>query len=1048
MPRAGARYCDACGSPTATADDSAEHKLVTVLFADVVRSMDLAAVLGSEQLREVMSELFNICGAVIQRYGGTVNQFTGDGIMALFGAPIALEDHAVRACVAALQIQREASGLAADLHRRGAPPFRLRVGLNSGDVVVGHLGSAAPYTAIGVHVGMAQRMESVAPPGGVMLSDTTARLVEDVAVLDDAEMVRIKGGADPVPAHRLRAMAPLRTPIGRRDSTLVGREREMTHMAQLLDEAIRGHGRIVGITGPAGIGKSRICRDMMHVAQRSGIEMFSTFCESHANEVPFHAVARLLRDVLQIEHHDPANARSALRAQLASADPEDLVLLDDLLGIRDSHVASPVVPADARRRRLATLLDGALRARRPTAVYVVEDAHWIDEASESVLADLLITPALRRSLVIITCRPEYGGALVRFPGQQRISLSALDDSAAQKLTAELIGSDPSIGDVAAHIVERSAGNPFYIQEIVREFAERGVIVGGRGAYRQRRELTDVRVPATLQATIGARIDRLSGPAKRTVNAAAVIGSRFDTELIAVVSNEVEASWGPALAELVHAELIDQVMFSPRVEYEFRHPLVRTVAYQSQLRSARAERHRRLAEAIERRTTSSPDENAALIATHLEAAGDLRDAFGWHMRAGTWFTNRDINAARSSWQRACQLADRLPADDPDQDSMRIAPRAMLCGSAWRAEAGVADRDFADLRELCTNTDDQKPLVMGMAGLLSGLAVQGRIRDALALSAEYLDLLESLSAPDLSVGLLYPVIHAEYEAGQMAQVLERAQRVIDLAEGDATKGNFLTGSPLSFATAMLASAHCALGDPNWRTEFDEAMALSRVDPTTYVSVVMFKYVLGILSGALQPDATALDDTEKALHTAHRCSEDFAVHAAQLARGVVLVTTEAADRDSGFELLASVRAAALEKGFIHTAAPIVDVLVAAERARTGDLDGAVTAARGGVAELLASGAELHLGAATTVFVESLLARARSTDMDEARAAIDRLTTICADSGLAIHRIPLLRMNAALALAGRDEPRHRVLIEQYQAAARSAGFDGHLAPPHFLAT
>ena len=203
-PRAGARFCDACGSPIVVVDPPAEHKQVTVLFADVVRSMDLAAVLDSERLREVMGDLFNLCGAVIQRYGGTVDKFTGDGIMALFGAPIALEDHAVRACVAALEIQREASRLADDVQRRDGVVLTLRVGLNSGDVVVGQIGSSpASYTAIGVHVGMAQRMESVAPPGGVMLSEAMSRLVEHVAVLDHPAMVTIKGANEPMPARRL-----------------------------------------------------------------------------------------------------------------------------------------------------------------------------------------------------------------------------------------------------------------------------------------------------------------------------------------------------------------------------------------------------------------------------------------------------------------------------------------------------------------------------------------------------------------------------------------------------------------------------------------------------------------------------------------------------------------------------------------------------------------------------------------------------------------------------------------------------------------------------
>ena len=231
-PRAGARFCDACGSPITPTGAPSEHKQVTVLFADVVRSMDLADRLDSERLREVMSELFNRCGAIVQRYGGTVDKFTGDGIMAIFGAPIALEDHAARACLTALEIQREVRRLASDVHRRDGVDYALRVGLNSGAVVTGQIGvDPTSYTAVGAQVGMAQRMESVAPAGGVMVSESTARLVEHTAVLGDPQMVDIKGSESPVPARLLRAMGPRRWPELRHESALIGRDHELDSIA-------------------------------------------------------------------------------------------------------------------------------------------------------------------------------------------------------------------------------------------------------------------------------------------------------------------------------------------------------------------------------------------------------------------------------------------------------------------------------------------------------------------------------------------------------------------------------------------------------------------------------------------------------------------------------------------------------------------------------------------------------------------------------------------------------------------------------------------------
>src|SRR5258708_824807 len=227
-----AKFCSECGAAVSAGTQPAEYKQVTVLFADVVHSMDIAAAVGAERLREIMADLADRCAAVVQHYGGTVDKFTGDGIMAVFGAPVALEDHAVRACLAALGIQDETARLAAEVKGRDGIDLRLRVGLNSGEVIAGEIGSGAlGYTAIGDQVGMAQRMESVAPPGAVVLSASTARLCEDVALLAAPEMVRIKGANDPVAACRLIATTPQHQHVRRNDPTLVGRTWELNTIA-------------------------------------------------------------------------------------------------------------------------------------------------------------------------------------------------------------------------------------------------------------------------------------------------------------------------------------------------------------------------------------------------------------------------------------------------------------------------------------------------------------------------------------------------------------------------------------------------------------------------------------------------------------------------------------------------------------------------------------------------------------------------------------------------------------------------------------------------
>ena len=692
---------------------------MTVLFADVVRSMDIAAAVGPERLREIMGELVRDASAVVQRFGGTVDKFTGDGIMAVFGAPVALEDHAFRACLAALGIQDAVERVADEVARQDGVSLLLRVGLNSGQVIAGEIGSGAlGYTAIGEQVGMAQRMESVAPPGGVMLSESTARLVADAAVLGEPEMVHIKGSSDQVPARRL--IATTSDHRRRNDLPLVGRTWELSTIGGILEEAIGGAGCVIGVLGPPGIGKSRIVREAATLAGDRGVKVFTTYCESHTSDIPFHAVAGLLRAALGADCRTHEEARAQIRARINGADPEDLLLLDDLLGIADPNIELPNIEGDARRRRLTALVNAASLARSDPALYAIEDAHWIDEVSESMLADFFAVVPQTPSMVLITYRPEYRGALTTIPGTQTIALRPLNNAQTASLIGELLGVDDSVHGLTQLIAERVAGNPFFAEEIVRDLSERGTICGQPGSYLLDGEVSDVSVPATLQAAIAARVDRLGVGAKRTLSAAAVIGSRFSPELVAALGTQ------PVLDELVKGELVDQVGFTPRVEYAFRHPLIRTVAYESQLKSDRAELHRRLADAIEQQET--PDDNAALIAEHLEAAGDMRAAFNWHMRAGTWLTHRDLTAARSSWRHARDVADRLADGDTDRIAMRIAPRTLLCATAWLAGGSLADTGFDELRELAGVAGDKVSLAMAMAGWGPALTVHARFREA--------------------------------------------------------------------------------------------------------------------------------------------------------------------------------------------------------------------------------------------------------------------------------------------------------------------------------
>jgi class 3 adenylate cyclase/tetratricopeptide (TPR) repeat protein len=1014
---------------------------VTALFADVVRSMDIAAAVDIERLREIMTELVERSAAVVQRYGGGSVEYTGDGLMALFGAPVALEDHAFRACLAALAIQEEAERLAVEVQHRDGVELQVRVGLNSGRVIAGEIGSGSlGYAATGQPIGFAQRMESVAPPGGVMLSESTARLVEHIVMLDDTQWVHIKGTEEPVPARRLREIGPRDGSAGRVETTLVGRAWEMAALDAMVERAIGGHGGIVNVVGPPGIGKSRAAREVAALAARRGAAIFWTFCESHAHDVPFHAITRLLRARLVAADGDHSAARAGIREQLREADAQDLLLLDDLLGIADPDAALPQIDPEARRRRLTALINTATLARSEPALLLIEDAHWIDTVSESMLADFLAVIPHTPTMVLITSRPEYQGALTRVHGAQTIALAPLDDSDAATLLDELLGSDPSVRELTATIADRAAGNPFFAEEMVRELVQRGVLAGDRGSYACHTDVAEVAVPATVQAAIEARIDRLGTPAKRTLNAASVIGAYFDAALLAALGIDA------VFDELLRVELIEQVRFTPQPEYIFCHPLIRAVAYESQLKSDRAQWHRRVAAEIESRDIAAADENAALIAGHLEAADDLHAAYHWHMRAATWATNRDIAAARQSWERARLIADAMPTTDPNRTAMQIAPRTMLCGIAWRVQESVAGDRFEELRELCTTTGDKASLAVGMAGLVFDHALQGRIREASRLASEARALIESIGDPTLTVGLSFPVIYALGQAGEWHSALRYSERAINLADNDPSKGNFIVGSPLALALTSRAVARYYLGFAGWHDDLRQGVAMARsADPLSYATATTYVYFPGIAYGVLAAHDAALREIEDAERIAERSGDDLALVLARATLGIALVHRDTdAERSSGQKLLAEASEAFLRRGQFLSERPLINVCLARERARLGNRDEAIPVMVAQFDDRVHEGNVLAWGYAIPTYgllAEALLGCGADADIAEAEATIDRLAAAGAEDQLVIRDVWLLRLRALLAKARGDNDAYRDLANRYCAMAKSFGFEGHSA-------
>jgi adenylate cyclase len=501
--------------------------------------------------------------------------------------------------------------------------------------------------------------------------------------------------------------------------------------------------------------------------------------------------------------------------------------------------------------------------------------------------------------------------------------------------------------------------------------------------------------------------------------------------------------------LLKAELIDQVSFTPRADYAFRHPLIRSVAYRSQLAATRAELHRRLGAVLETRDPESADENAALIAEHLEAAADLPEAFSWHMRAGTWLTFRDIHAARLSWQRAGRVADRMAAEVPGRDAMRLGPRALLCATAFRTGSAFDDATFEETCRLADGLGDKVSLAMAMSGQAVALMFGGRYRESSRVASELIALLEAIGDPTWELTLLHGASTIKFLNGEVAAASRLMQRVIDLADGDALKGASVIESPLTLALMYQAIARICLGTEGWKADLAQAVTLvTEFLPIGQADALIWKYHIGVLAGALPADAAAVRETAKILELTQQRADDLSVWSARFLHGLMLAQQSASDRDRGLSVLGSVREAVTERHSIDAFLPFIDIEFAKEDARQGDIDGAVGALE---AILLdddqPSGGMGPQGRATEIMVELLLQRGEPADIAAAREAIERLEALPVEPGVVVHKIALLRLRTLLAQARGDEVEYQQYRDQYRAMANKIGFEGHIAMAEAMA-
>jgi adenylate cyclase len=967
-----------CGTAVAPQGVTGEHKQVTVLFADVVGSMKLAAALDAERLREIMNELFNRAAAVVQRYRGTVDKFTGDGLMALFGAPVALEDHALRACIAALEIQSVTHALATEVARRDGVALNLRVGLNSGDVIAGEIGSGVGrYTAVGHPVGLAQRMESVAPAGGVMCSLHTAGWVEDSARLGPVQRVTVKGFDQPVSARQLLEVETGSVVLGRSEGALLGREADLNSLQKAFAADRCG---LIGVIGEPGLGKSRLVSEFAVRAERQGAKVVVARGEAHATALAFRMLSLLLRAMFDVDHLSPVDARAHTVAQFGgrlAAQSRDARVLFEAMGIGDADEPDIPVAIEGRRRRLVELMASAVRAGDVRTVFVLEDVHWIDTPSDEVLADFAAAVAdAGAATIVVTYRPEFQGALHR-GSDQTIRLQPLTDSMSEQLVGQLLGDDPSVTGLAVQIAGAAVGNPYFVEEIVRDLAGREVLSGSRGGYRMAGDFDRIVVPATIQAVLAARIDRLPARAKSVLNAAAVIGAQFDTESLRVLHPDAETA---GLSELVSAELIDQTEFVPRQRYCFHHPLVRTVAYESQLSHDRARAHSRLAKAIERGAPGAADENAALIATHLAAAGESVDAYRWHMRAAHWLRVRDVPAARAQWECAGDIADQLPDDRADVTAMRIAPRTLLVStSLYVGNDAETDRRYREFRDLATQIDDTRSLGIGMAGQLWSITVNDEnIHEAAALASELHRMTESAHWDAEATGIVVNAVaftkfaNCEFDAGLRALDL--------LTTGDTPLVELAPAQGLRGVMEL-----CLGRDEEGRQHLREGIELARADrPMTFTHSVL--YAGAVVALGLCETDEFIDDIRDAVRVADALGESSGIVCTQWSYGTVVLRARRGTSADAIDALRRALSYIDEHSSMTFIRPTIIADLAIDAVSKGDREPALRDLRAGFARYAGRGSKIFAGCSGEALVELLTERGSADDLAEARRIVAR--------------------------------------------------------------
>jgi class 3 adenylate cyclase len=805
---ATAKFCHACAHPVARAEGAesrspesytpkhlaeriinskaaleGERKQVTVLFADLKGSMELLADRDAEEARKILDPVLELMMEAVHRYEGTVNQVMGDGIMALFGAPLAHEDHAVRACYAALRMQEEVRKYADEARRSHGAVIKIRVGLNSGEVVVRAIGSDLhmDYTAVGQTTHLAARMEQLADPGAIVIAPATLALAEGYMEVKSLGPVRVKGLADAMEVYEVMGLGPARTRLqaaaGRGLTSFVGRDAELEQLRRVQQLAATGRGQVAAVVGEAGAGKSRLTYELTHSDRLQGWLVLEGSSVSYGKAASYLPVIDLLKAYFKIQDRDDLREiREKVTSRLLALDRALEPTLPALLALLDVPVDDAswqmLDPGQRRQRTLDAVKRLVLReAREQPVLLIFEDLHWIDRETQALLDGLVDSLGSARLLLLVNYRPEYQHGWASRTYYSQLRLDRLRAESAAELLGALLGDDPGLAPLKQLLVKQ--GNPFFLEETVRTLAETKALKGSRGRYRLTQPVHAIQVPSTVQPMLAARIDRLLPDDKRLLQVASVIGKDVPFALLQAIAGFPDEALRRGLDHLCAGEFLYETGLYPDGEYTFMHALTHEVTYGGLLQERRRELHARIVNAIELLHRDRLSEQIERLAHHA-VRGDLREKAVQYLRqAGLKATARSaLQEARTWFDQALSILESLPESRSTLElaiDMRLELRPVL---TLLGEVGLALASLRQAEILAERSNDDGRLGRVCAYMTTVYGVLGQLDDALVTGVRAKEIAGRLGDLKLRILATSYLEEVHYYRGEYERAVELA------------------------------------------------------------------------------------------------------------------------------------------------------------------------------------------------------------------------------------------------------------------------------------